>query len=161
MKHHTGGPVKPTVIPALTVCQPYAHVIMLGEKPVENRNRPLNHRGPLLIHAGKGRQWLTGVNCEAVSDLVPSLPADPKEQAKIMTFGAVVAIVNMVACVHISEADNYDDRHQQWMGGPFCYIFDRAVALEKPVPYLGSQGLFYIPADMLPKQVHSYLEAAK
>ena len=43
---------------ALTICQPYPHLIMLGEKPVENRTWATSYRGPLAIHAGKSRQWL-------------------------------------------------------------------------------------------------------
>jgi hypothetical protein len=44
---------------ALTICQPYAHLIVRGEKRVENRTWPTRYTGPLAIHAGKSRQWLS------------------------------------------------------------------------------------------------------
>jgi hypothetical protein len=45
---------------ALTICQPYAELIARGEKVIENRTWPTSYRGPLLIHAGKSREWLYG-----------------------------------------------------------------------------------------------------
>ena len=38
---------------AITISQPWAHLIVRGEKRVENRTWPTEHRGPLAIHAGK------------------------------------------------------------------------------------------------------------
>lgn len=38
---------------ALSIRQPWASLIVLGFKPVENRPRPWHYRGPLLIHAAK------------------------------------------------------------------------------------------------------------
>lgn len=48
---------------ALTVCQPFAHLIALPDsddrmKRVENRTWHTPHRGELLIHAGRSRKWL-------------------------------------------------------------------------------------------------------
>ena len=36
---------------ALSIRQPWAHLIACGIKQVENRSRRTTHRGPLLIHA--------------------------------------------------------------------------------------------------------------
>jgi hypothetical protein len=47
-------------VKALTICQPYAELIARGQKRVENREWPTRYRGPLLIHAGKSREWLSG-----------------------------------------------------------------------------------------------------
>ncbi|MFA7254088.1 MAG: hypothetical protein WC107_06075, partial [Patescibacteria group bacterium] len=51
---------------ALTVCQPYASLIVGWPgidpddvKRVENRTWPTSYHGPLLIHAGKSRLWLS------------------------------------------------------------------------------------------------------
>lgn len=41
------------MIPALTVHRPWAALILLAGKDVENRSWHTNYRGPLLIHAGK------------------------------------------------------------------------------------------------------------
>jgi hypothetical protein len=38
---------------ALTIKQPWASLIALGEKKIETRSWKTNYRGPILIHAGK------------------------------------------------------------------------------------------------------------
>ena len=38
---------------ALTVWQPWAWLIVIGDKPVENRSWATDYKGPMLIHAGK------------------------------------------------------------------------------------------------------------
>jgi hypothetical protein len=44
-------------VPALSVRQPWADLIMDGWKPVENRTWTTDYRGPVIIHAGK--KWDT------------------------------------------------------------------------------------------------------
>lgn len=78
-------------VKAITVCQPYAELIARGEKRVENRTWAPTYRGPVAIHAGKSRDWL-----ETYSPL-----PEP------MAFGAVVAIANLVAVVHIRALDRW------------------------------------------------------
>ncbi len=46
---------------ALTICQPYAELIMRGVKRVENRTWATRYKGALLIHAGKSREWYQGL----------------------------------------------------------------------------------------------------
>jgi hypothetical protein len=56
---------------ALSVCQPFASLIISGEKRVENRRWSTSYRGPLLIHAGKSRKWLGGWDGERMPDPMP------------------------------------------------------------------------------------------
>ena len=42
------------MVRALTLHQPWATLVALGHKTYETRSWPTKHRGPLLIHAGKG-----------------------------------------------------------------------------------------------------------
>ncbi len=119
---------------ALTICQPYAHLIAVGEKPVENRTWPTRYRGPLLIHAGKSREWLTG--------------NDPAG----MAFGAVVATARLADCLHIEriERGEYSGRYP-WLAdhrhtsGPWCWLLDGVQPLAEPVPARGAQGLWNLP----------------
>jgi hypothetical protein len=53
-------------LPALSIRQPWAGLIVAGRKSIEVRTWPTAHRGPLLIHASKIRderpeatQWVT------------------------------------------------------------------------------------------------------
>jgi hypothetical protein len=45
-------------LPAISVRQPYAWLIVNGFKDVENRGKRMRHCGPILIHAGLNRTWL-------------------------------------------------------------------------------------------------------
>ena len=133
---------------ALTICQPYASLIARGVKRVENRTWPTRYRGPLVIHAGKSRQWLT--------DDGPSL--DPRENYGIalseMPFGAVIAVAQLIDCVSLSGCSDYMERTRAkypWLAehehasGPWCWILDYVQPFSEPVPYKGSQGLWDYP----------------
>lgn len=112
---------------ALTVCQPYAELIARGDKPIENRTWATTYRGPLAIHAGKSREWL-----------------DDTDDTNGMVFGAVVAVADLVACVHIDQAWPGRWRHLQaheHANGPWCWVLEN-VRRMNPVPYRGAQGLW-------------------
>lgn len=111
---------------ALTICQPYAELIMRGEKPIENRTWPTSYRGPLAIHAGKSRAWLD-------DDGVESWPGMP--------FGAVVGTARLVDCVRV-ECLTVQLAANEHANGPWCWILADVVRFSEPVPYRGAQGLW-------------------
>jgi hypothetical protein len=66
---------------ALTVSQPYASLIASGAKWVGNRTWPPAYRGPLVIHAAKGRQYLS------------------HKQLQRWPQGCVIAVVDSIGCL--------------------------------------------------------------
>lgn len=70
---------------AITISQPYAELIATNAKFIENRSWITNYRGPLAIHAGKGRQYLTA------------------DQLKKYVTGAVVATAELIACIELAK----------------------------------------------------------
>jgi hypothetical protein len=132
--------------PALTVCQPYAHLIARGEKRVENRKWPTDYRGPLLIHAGKSREWL---------NLDPTDKFDEFYGVRVeeMAFGAIVAKVYLFACLPIqaikdARKGKADFQRLAWLfehehtEGPWCLVLGDLWVPDKPIPYRGAQGIF-------------------
>lgn len=114
---------------ALTICQPYAELIVRGEKPIENRTWATVYRGPLVIHAGKSRAWME--------------PED-EQQYPGMAFGAVVAVAELVACLHVDQAWPNRWRHLRdhpHANGPWCWVLEGIQRLD-PVPCRGAQGLW-------------------
>ena len=127
---------------ALTISQPFASLIASGEKWIENRSWPTNHRGPLAIHAGKGTQYLAR-----------------EELAEYQT-GCVIAVAKLAACVQMDVirnngqnainrrlwipctnktwADACDHQHAE---GPWCWILEDVLLVEH-VPIRGAQGLW-------------------
>jgi len=141
-------------VKALTICQPYAHLICLPEmepihKRVENREWPTKYRGPLLVHAGKSRDWLQ-------LDDDPNVDAMYEIPVADMAFGAAVAICNLVDCLHIRTINaGYHYVKYPWLrqhlhaNGPWCFILQDVRPLPKPIAYRGAQGFWNFPDHLL------------
>lgn len=74
----------------LTIKQPWATLIMQGDKRFEFRSWQTKHRGELLIHAGKG------IDKEAVNRLSKYLPEK-------LPVGQILGKVNVVDCIKCDE----------------------------------------------------------
>lgn len=147
---------------ALTICQPYAHLIVVAkEKRVENRSWRTDYRGPLLIHAGMNRGWLHKADMPIVETFVPSNTGKGKKRistadlhGREIHFGAIIGKADVVECAHIDDirAGVYDLRFP-WLKehphteGEFCLVLDDVVQFERPIPLRGQLGLFNVPFD--------------
>lgn len=136
---------------ALTICQPYAHLICLPDdddraKRVENRTWFTSHRGPLLIHAGKSRSWLAS--------------GDYGIPESEMTFGAIVGVCHLAGCVDATERGSVSYlnglKRWPWLAGHahaepgmFWWVMTECRAFKEPIPYRGAQGLFDVPRDVV------------
>ena len=122
---------------ALTICQPYAELIARGEKVIENRTRwPWTYRrGPLLIHAGKSREWF---DFDELSE----------EETLRCDFGAIIAKATLVDVLPFEQLSRDLQRHHH-ANGPMCLVLENVVRLERPILYRGQQGLFEIPDSVL------------
>jgi hypothetical protein len=125
---------------ALTICQPYAELILLGEKLVENRVWNPVYRGPLLVHAGKSKAWL---------DSYQPLPAH-------MDFGALVGICELEASFtagairrkRVPEVFHHLANHAH-VEGPYCLVLTNVARFDAPVPFRGQQGMFDVPIGVI------------
>lgn len=133
-------------VKALTISQPFARLIADGRKWVENRSWPTHYTGQLLIHAGKGTQYLT------VSQL-----ADYET-------GVVVAVAELSACLdwHFIQRQHQNDEslpglngrtlqdvaHHQHTEGPWCWILSN-VRRCQPYSLPGRQGIWQLTDDEL------------
>lgn len=131
---------------ALTICQPYAHLIAIGQKPIENRTWETTYRGPLLIHAGKSRTWL-----------------ESGDQARFptMAFGAVVAVARLEVCLYAHVVWEWPARYahlrdHEHANGPWCWVLGDVRRLRTPIPCGGALGLWDAPADVVAR-VHQEL----
>lgn len=127
---------------ALTISQPFASLIANGEKFVENRIWGTSYRGILLIHVGKGSQYL-----------------DRKELAEYPT-GAIIAVAKLVACLPLGPmqfvsrdreipgtkftiGEVLDHKHTE---GPWCWILESVRRVE-PIPIRGLQKIWEADID--------------
>lgn len=129
------------MVRALTISQPYATLIAVGQKFVENRTWESFYHGPLLIHAGKGTQYLTAV---------------AMKQRNLPT-GCIVAACRMIACVHVPSLKDRINKNMPYphlaiaqmraiaehahTEGPFAFVLGEVQKIT-PVPCAGAQGLW-------------------
>lgn len=116
---------------ALSIRQPWAHLIVHCGKDVENRDWPTRYRGPLLIHAAARRpsaedQFQIGLWLRERGIPKPATPLP-------LVYGAIVGIADLVDCVTASDSP--------WFMGRYGLVLANVRPLE-PIPLRGARGLF-------------------
>jgi activating signal cointegrator 1 len=132
--------VKGRTMKALTVREPWATLIARGIKAIENRSWPTDYRGPLAIHAAKTPPTFLREDLEALEEMGVT-PAD-------MTYGAVIAVAELVDCIPIHKAPA-ELRNDQFAEGPFLWILKDVRRLDTPIPWKGALGLWTIDHELL------------
>lgn len=110
----------------ISIRQPWATLLVVGEKDIENRSRFFKHRGPLLVHAS------ASPDRSALREVIAEL-GDGVTEADF-PLGAIVGMVNIKDCVtsHPSE----------WFTGPFGLVCTDAKEFADPIPAKGKLGLW-------------------
>ena len=138
---------------ALTIKQPWATLIALGEKKFETRSWQTKHRGPLAIHAGKS------VDKEACNDreIKQALAKHGITSYKQLPIGAVIATAEIAQCHSITkdwcecgvaetdkgekiEGDEYCFGYYE--EGRFAWEIANVQVLNVPVPAKGQLSLW-------------------
>lgn len=120
----------------LSIQMPWAWLIVLGLKDVENRSWAHRHRGALLIHAGKkfdeeGAVWLSQNLGELAPGKEERIRAAIEESREYC--GGIVGRVEMVDVVAQSKSP--------WFFGPYGFVFANAQLLPfRAMP--GKLGIF-------------------
>lgn len=91
---------------ALTLHQPWASLVALGAKMIETRSWSTKYRGPLAIHAGRGKADPTDPiwNGLVVPDSALLVP-----QLRPLVFGSVVATVELTDVYPIVDPSDFGD----------------------------------------------------
>lgn len=105
---------------ALTVRQPWAHLIVAGQKDIENRSWPTRHRGRLLIHAGKQIDW-NAYDWLDEHGLPLPYPDD-------LPLGGIIGAVMLTGCVRDDPSPWAMGNHWHWQLGDAEHVPFRACA---------------------------------
>ena len=123
---------------ALSIRQPWAHMIVHCGKDIENRVWPTRFRGRVLIHASKG---MTAEEYEDALDFAfrpcgidPATLSIPR--AHLLDRGGIVGSVEIVDCVTRSDSP--------WFMGTYGFVLRNPVVLPFR-PYRGALGFFDVP----------------
>lgn len=95
-------------IPALSVRQPWAWLIVNGFKDVENRTRRTRHRGPLLVHASLSKTDFAKLRAEVERKHGVVVPDEVER-------GGVVGVVDIVACDERPRSEWHATGHYGWV----------------------------------------------
>ena len=111
-----------------------ASLILSQAKRYENRNRPTNYRGWLVIHAAS-----------TLDDLGHASRFGLERDALVR--GAFLGVVRVVAC-HPKDHPAIDqtDIHAE---GPNCWVLEEPIPFETPIPGSGQLGLGRVPPHVL------------
>ncbi|QCT03761.1 hypothetical protein E6C60_3050 [Paenibacillus algicola] len=141
---------------AITIIQPWATLIALGEKHFETRRWRTNHRGELAIHAGKK---IDRNACEEPE--IKEALARHGYTADNLPTGAVIAIANVTECWSIGTdylsrmpllyngtggddrlVSLKEDKFGYYSPGRYAWEMGNVHSLHEPVPAKGQQGFW-------------------
>ena len=138
---------------ALPLWQPWASLVALGAKRVENRGYPpwrlgLHLGQRIAIHATKTDRELRFCELEYFCDHVPD--------ASVLPLGALIATCTLARAAQITDASSkaLHERNPQeyafgdYTSGRWAWVLADIEQLPGPVPFRGSQGTFDVPDDL-------------
>lgn len=130
-----------TPIKAISLWQPWAELIVRGEKVYETRHWATWHRGPILIHAAKKNDAETRHDLEQVNKILRM------EDKQIITpatlrFGEAVAIADLVDCVRTEDVPYEEQIFGNFREGRWAWKLANVRNVVVPFPMRGQQGLF-------------------
>ncbi len=116
----------------------------MGHKRIETRSWSTAHRGPLLIHASKGKAGKLLASALPFTQYIPDFDALP--------FGAIIGQATLVDAVRIRAEAWLDAGMEKWTleerafgdyrAGRWAWMLEDAVVFEEPVEMRGSLGLW-------------------
>lgn len=132
-----------SMLPCISVRQPWAWLIVNGYKDIENRNWKTKVRGRVLIHAAKGmtdEEWLNAMlfatrTCDLPQSVVDQARAEVPTQR-----GGIVGSVEIVDCV--------DGHRSPWFVGDYGFVLRNARKLPF-IPYRGALSFFGVPESVV------------
>lgn len=134
------------MIKALSLTQPWATLVALGEKKIETRSWQPRHRGPIAIHAAKGMTQADYSICRT-QPFSTALRKHGIEHIADLPRGAILATARLTACVTAPAAIQPKQGSWEWTFGDFTagrwlWVLEDIVALERPIAAKGMQGLW-------------------
>lgn len=147
---------------AITIIQPWASLIALGEKKIETRSWKTSYRGPLLIHAGKKRE-----KCFCDKEPFYSvLHSNGISSSDELSTGVIIAKCNLVDCIKMTGWILKDLRvisakledgqiitgneleFGDYAPGRYAWILDNIEILKEPISAKGKLSLWEYEGDI-------------
>lgn len=164
------APIPQAPVSALSLLQPWASLLVWGKtaKAIETRSFSVRHRGPLVIHASKGRDDLddfldvaddpelyTDFDRHVVAVIQELFPDAKPPYADLFPTGVVLGIGTLVDCKRTEAIrDGLSERERAFGGygdNRWGWYFENMRMFEMPVPARGSLGIWtWTPPKVAP-----------
>ena len=142
----------------LTLTQPWATLIAIGENSIETRSWGTLYRGELVIHSAKGFPRDARELC-AESPYREVLAAAGYLDADDLPRGEIIAVANLVDVMRFTRSSQNEVRARAQRGefppheadfgdfssGRYGWVLENVVRLPKPMPFKGMLGLWHLP----------------
>jgi tetratricopeptide (TPR) repeat protein len=118
----------------LSVRQPWAWAICLGEKTIENRTWATDYRGTIAIHASSSRQ--------DVRSVIRAKP-DAWVSEDMFVYGAIIGVVDVVDCVELAQ----ELEQNAWAEGHICWKLANPRFVAEPIAMKGKLDLYSLSQE--------------
>ncbi len=145
---------------AISLWQPWAHLIAIGAKEYETRSWTTAYRGPMAIHASVRWTVRMAIQCYEEPFFTILSQAGIRFPARCtasslprlgFAFGAVIAIADLVDIVPTDELLETLDPRERAFGdfshGRWAWEYANVRRLTQPVLAIGRQGLFNLDGE--------------
>nr|MBP3680355.1 ASCH domain-containing protein [Clostridia bacterium] len=139
----------------LTIKQPWATLIIQGDKRFEFRSWKTSYRGDLLIHAGKG------IDKEAMKRLKKYIPED-------MPLGKIIGKVKLVDCIKMSPEfkemllkENNEIYTKSSFQENYGWQVENVEVFNHPIPVKGQLSLWEYEVEENSKELKEFLNNNK
>ena len=139
----------------LTIKQPWATLIIQGDKRFEFRSWKTSYRGDLLIHAGKG------IDKEAMKRLKKYIPED-------MPLGKIIGKVKLVDCIKMSPKfkemllkENNEIYTKSSFQENYGWQVENVEVFNHPIPVKGQLSLWEYEVEENSKELKEFLNNNK
>lgn len=139
---------------ALTIKQPWATLIAIGVKDVENRTWPAKIRGRIAIHASlkldHSEAWAAA---QLMKGFIPRFSISRfleewnEKRHQRYPAGAILATAELYDCQNEINAT----LESNWFVGPYGFFLRRVIELPEPVYCSGALGFWKLPDDVQAK----------
>lgn len=135
--------------PAITLHQPWAHLVAHHGKDIENRTWPppaklIGRR--IAIHAAK---YTPSERRFSAATWLKNREIHVRAFGHEMRKGCVVAVATISGA--LKPSPDVETNEKWWITGHYGWLLDQVVALKEPIPCKGAQRIWYLPDDVAEK----------
>ena len=120
----------------LSIRQPWALLVCVGARTIENRTWNTSYRGEIAIHAGSYKAAVKHFTQQNTWD---------NSITNTLSFGAIIGVTELYDVVPFAEQEWKDPCAE----GPFCLLLRNSSLFRTPIPHKGRVNLCELSTDIV------------